>query len=93
MVTMLKISFGESFITQGWQVNLRKHNQMEWCRAVVKGEQEVDTQKEEPENNKLADLDHVLKQSYTYLLMHKDLGFMHIVLDEPQYESFIGQQC
>ncbi|KAL9240531.1 hypothetical protein vseg_014738 [Gypsophila vaccaria] len=36
---------------------LTKHDQMDWWRAVVKGEPEIDTQKVEPESSKLGDLD------------------------------------
>ncbi|XP_074281671.1 protein BOBBER 1-like [Silene latifolia] len=36
---------------------LTKHDQMDWWRAVVKGDPEVDTQKVEPESSKLGDLD------------------------------------
>ncbi|KAF6146082.1 hypothetical protein GIB67_033441 [Kingdonia uniflora] len=44
-------------------VLLTKQNQMEWWKYVVKGEPEVDTQKVEPENSKLADLDPETRQT------------------------------
>ncbi|POM79867.1 Nuclear migration protein nudC [Phytophthora palmivora] len=44
-------------------IYLQKDNQMEWWKTIIQGDAEIDTQKVQPENSKLDDLDSDTRQT------------------------------
>ncbi|KAG3106120.1 hypothetical protein PI124_g13203 [Phytophthora idaei] len=73
-------------------IYLQKDNQMEWWKTIIQGDTEIDTQKVQPENSKLDDLDSDTRQTVEKMMFDQRQKAMGLPTSDDMQKQEIMQK-